>query len=269
MFSSNCSRSAPDLFHGVVEQTCLLTAENRFWSVHIVESLLRSAKDFYEYRVGDSFNNSMHRTLGPSKYYAMRDGKPIWCVPAELEYHVQSLWLGWLERVVVDVDTQRCEIRLHAEDFYEGKPLAVLKFPDGNQLPIHVRKTDASDLVATREREDCKFAGFHVRAERARHWQSGYLRDLQECETFSMKSSLLADLVQACLQLETAASTATLVVEASSVQAFVALLVANPTALCRVVVYGTSQLFVYVALAVPCSDSFVDVGRLPFGTVAF
>jgi hypothetical protein len=234
--------------------------EERYAPVFVVESILKTLYAEYIKQT-----NAAPRSRLSCKFF-VRNQAGMTPLPDEVEYMIESLWLGRIDACPISFNGVLETLRLHPSQLKDDLPLPLIMCRDGTNVPIVKRSEERAHIFLTKH--DPAFKGIIIENAAAKKWATNAtIATSSEVSHFPLHL-LLSQMIDLWMGRESSLKPrATLVVNASLVRNFVTTLARNEKAQCHFTCTGQKELFAY--LCITSGDGMhTDLQRLFIGNVS-
>lgn len=243
--------------------------EERFACVVLIEELLEALFEHYQRVFSDNEFRSVDLT---TKFYAVEDTPAaIVPLPDSFEYYIESLWLGRVDTVPVQIRGAHAELKLHSSKVRDDRPLPVLLLQDeGESKPRALRVLRRS--ADTRHSHIIKYAPCLPGAIIDRSLATAWLENANATRGVDDTSvwpghSLLSRLMTLWMGRsdENPLSQTTFVADMARLRVFMEAIAAHDSPRLHFACIGQERIFGYLVLTANDGDQS-EIGRLPVGS---
>ena len=234
--------------------------EKRYASVVRLDNIVEMLYSHY------TKQTNVARTPLTSKFYAHSDVGVVVALPDDVEYLIETLWLGRVDTCSIDFEGVPATLKLHAKRLQDDLPLPILECPDGNTtktIPILRRLERHQHTFMIKH--DPALNGVIISNANAKQWAAdSFIATSAEVSVFP-RHRLLSQMIDLWVCRKRSEPYATLVVDAAQFRSFVHKLAENDEARCHFTCTGQTQLHAYLCLS--SGDGWhTDLYRLFIGT---
>lgn len=210
--------------------------------------------------------NASALPLARQFYVLAADNTTHEALDADIEYAIESLWLGRIPKKRVIHSTLPYTLMLHPSQLHDDRPLPLLVDSTGHAHAIVVRHTHRTHSFMCKN--DPCLPGLVFGVSKAMEWQQ-----MPNFQSYSATSAwpehgTLERLASMWLgRAPRSPSMATLVVDSKLVRRFVRDMTSHAEARCHFTCSGQTTLHAYLCLTAN-DGAQTDIARLPLGTIA-